>query len=72
MTRNDLRKPSIFDPPLIRKPFRKILHEPMFYILFTSVKVARTCKGRKLKEGMYEGIHDRKLKEHFLRHHMIF
>ena len=28
--------------------------------------------GRKLKEGMYEGIHDRKLKEHFLRNHMIY
>ena len=24
------------------------------------------------ERGMYEGIHDRKLKEHFLRHHMIF
>ena len=29
--------------------FEKSLHEPKFDILFTSVKVARTCKGRKLK-----------------------
>ena len=57
-----VKRPFTFSSDALFVKFKRTLE---FDILFTSVKVARTCTGRKLKEGMYEGIHDRKLKEHF-------